>query len=163
MSGNLRPVLAAEDEESDAMILRLAFQKLRSLHPLILVRDGQEAVDYLSGKGDLSDRSVYPLPALIVVDLKMPRMNGTDVLGWLAMRPEFKDIPAVVLSSSGDESDIRKARQLGARGYFVKPHAFDDLKNILRQIEARWLKAAAPDASTALFGPDNSSRGNLNR
>src|SRR5687768_609686 len=139
MKDRLPPVLVAEDEESDATILRLAFKKAQVLHPLVVVRDGQEAVDYLSGHGRYTDRSAHPLPALIVLDLKMPRMNGFDVLAWLALRPEFKDIPVLVLSSSSAEADIQKAKQIGAQEYFVKPHSFADLVNIIAGIQANWL------------------------
>jgi CheY-like chemotaxis protein len=144
MSDKIRPILAAEDEESDRIILELAFQRARLLCPLVIVRDGQEAVDYLSGKGRYEDRAAHPLPALIVLDLKMPRMNGFDVLAWLAKQPDFKEIPAVVLSSSADELDMNKARQLGAREYFVKPHSLDELINIAHQMQTHWLGAAAP-------------------
>ena len=146
MSEKSRPILAAEDEESDRMILEMAFQRAKLQCPLLLVRDGQEAVDYLSGKGRYADRAAHPLPALVLLDLKMPRMNGFDVLGWLAEQPDFKKIPAVVLSSSADEIDMNKARQLGAREYFVKPHSLDELIKIAHQMQARWLGAAATDA-----------------
>ena len=139
MNGDLRPILAAEDEESDRMILELVYQKANLSHPLIIVHDGQEAVDYLSGKGRYGDRAAHPLPGLIVLDLKMPRMNGFDVLAWLAGQPEFKNLPTVILSSSSYEADIQKARQLGARDYFVKPHSFEELIGIVQKIEARCL------------------------
>jgi CheY-like chemotaxis protein len=147
MSEKLRPILAAEDETSDVVILELAFQKAKLDYPLVMVSDGQEAVDYLSGNGRYADRSAHPLPALLVLDLKMPRMNGFDVLAWLMMQPEFKELPAVVLSSSADECDIKKAQQLGAREYFVKPHGFDELIKIAHQIQARWLSPSTLDAA----------------
>jgi CheY-like chemotaxis protein len=150
MSEKPRPILAAEDEESDRIILELAFQRAQLPHPLVIVRDGQEAVDYLSGEGRYADRSAHPLPALLVLDLKMPRMNGFDVLAWLAKQPDFNHLSAVVLSSSGDELDMNKARQLGAREYFVKPHSFDDLIKIAHQMQARWLSGATTDA---MIGP----------
>ena len=118
MSETVRPILAAEDEESDRLILELVFEKASLPHPLVMVRDGQEAVDYLSGSGRFVDRSVHPFPALLILDLKMPRMNGFDVLVWLATQPQLKELPAVVLSSSSDDSDIKQARELGAREYF---------------------------------------------
>lgn len=149
MSQDKRPILAAEDEESDRMILKLAFQKAKVSHPLVLVCDGQEAVDYLAGKGPYADRSAHPLPALIVLDLKMPRMNGFDVLAWLAMQAEMKEIPAVVLSSSADESDMEKACRLGAREYFVKPHGFDKLVHIAEEIQSRWLTESQSDRMTS--------------
>lgn len=141
MSEKFHPILAAEDEESDRMLLQLAFQKAKLPFPLVVVRDGQEAVDYLMGKGPSPERSAHAQPALIILDLKMPRMSGFDVLAWLAAQPDFKEIPAVVLSSSADEADIRKARQLGALEYFVKPHSFDGLIKTAHQIHGRWLTA----------------------
>ena len=141
MSRAPHPILAAEDEESDRLILELVYQRVNLPPPLVIVRDGQEAVDYLSGTSRFADRSIYPLPGLLVLDLKMPRMNGFDVLSWLATQPQFKALAAVVLSSSSDDSDIKKARQLGAREYFVKPHRFDDLVKIVHQMHAHWLPA----------------------
>jgi CheY-like chemotaxis protein len=145
MSENLRPILVAEDEESDRMILKLAFQRANLSHQLIILRDGQEAVDYLCGNGRFADRAAHPLPALVVLDLKMPRMNGFDVLAWLVQQPNLKQIPAVVLSSSADELDMKKALAFGAREYFVKPHTLDDLIKIAHQMKARWLTIASPD------------------
>jgi len=144
MNEIVRPILAAEDEESDRLILELVFQKARLPHPLTIVRDGQEAVDYLSGTGRFIDRSAHPFPALLILDLKMPRMNGFDVLVWLATQPQLKELPAVVLSSSSDDSDVRKARELGAREYFVKPHKFDELIKIVQQMQAHWLSTPTP-------------------
>jgi CheY-like chemotaxis protein len=132
MSETARPILAAEDEESDRLLLDLAFRKAKLQRPLVIVRDGQEAVDYLRQAGNA-------LPALIILDLKMPRMNGFDVMAWLMERPEFKDIPVVALSSSGDEADVNKARQLGAREYFVKPHRLENLIQIAQQMQTHWL------------------------
>ena len=143
MSEKLLPILAAEDEESDRLILELALERAHLPHPLVFVPDGQEVVDYLSGKGQYADRSAHPLPALLVLDLKMPGMNGFDVLAWLAEQTEFKQIPVVVLSSSSDESDMSKARELGALEYFVKPHRLDELVEIAHQMQARWLTVAA--------------------
>ena len=145
MTEKLRPILAAEDEASDRMILELAFQKAKLSQPLVLVCDGQEAVDYLTGKARYANRSAHPLPVLIVLDLKMPRMNGFDVLAWLSTQPEFKSIPVVVLSSSSDDSDIKKARQLGACEYFVKPHSLDEFMKIVHQIQARSLNTGTID------------------
>jgi CheY-like chemotaxis protein len=142
MNTSNRPILLAEDEESDALILGLACEKAGLARPLVIVRDGQEAVDYLRGNGRYADRSAHPLPALVVLDLKMPRMTGFDVLGWLASQATLSEIPAVVLSSSADESDIAKARQMGAREYFIKPHRLEELITIARWLDTRWLSVA---------------------
>src|SRR5258706_9347997 len=93
---HIAPILVAEDEETDAMLLRWAFEKAGVPNPLVVARDGQEAVDYLEGKGDYADRVRHPLPCLLVLDLKMPRMSGFDVLVWVSDRPQFRDLPRMV-------------------------------------------------------------------
>jgi len=108
----------------------------------VTVCDGKECVDYLSGAGAYADRARHPLPALLLLDLKMPRMHGFEVLKWLATRPEFKELPVFVLSSSSDDADIQKSLRLGAREYFVKPHVLDDLVKILHDLQSRALPTA---------------------
>ena len=131
-------VLAADDEETDRFLLRTAFERAGVSHPLVLVNDGQEAVDFLmaaqqqAGNGDV-------LPRLLLLDIKMPRMNGLEVLYWLAERPEFKDVPALILSSSSQDADMQMARQLGARDYLVKPFGLPALVRLVQDIRARWL------------------------
>ncbi len=132
-------ILVAEDEDTDVFFLKHALNKAQVPHSLAVVADGKEAVDYLSGTAPYSDRSQHPLPALILLDLKMPRMSGFDVLGWLQRRPELKSIPAVVLTSSPNEADRRRAGELGAADYWVKPDSIQGLVEVVRQINARWL------------------------
>lgn len=139
-------ILAAEDEETDCLLLKIALQQAGSSNQLMLVRDGQEAIDYLNGKAPYSNRARYPLPGLLLLDLKMPRLTGFDVLEWLAGRPEFHYLPVVVLSSSALEADIEKARRLGARDYLIKPHSFRSLILMLQQVTQRWL-VEAPQAA----------------
>ncbi|HZE97408.1 MAG TPA: response regulator [Planctomycetota bacterium] len=136
----IRPVLAAEDEESDAVILARVFLRAQVPNPLIVVRDGQDAIDYLGGVGAYADRSAHPLPALLLLDLKMPRVSGFEVLTWLSSRPELKELPAVVLSSSTHQSDIDRALQLGARGYHIKPQALDRFVELAKGLRSRWLQ-----------------------
>lgn len=157
MNGAFRPILAAEDEETDRFILQLAFDHAKLPHALVTVRDGKQCVDYLDGIAPYSDRALHPLPALLILDLKMPLMDGFEVLTWLAGRADFKNLPVIVLSSSSDDSDIQKARQLGARDYFVKPHSLDELVKIIRGLNERWLSAASDFASStgiARLSPD---------
>ncbi len=104
-----------------------------------MVEDGQQLVDYLSAIGIYADRNAYPLPGLLLLDLKMPRKGGFEVLVWLKSRPDLAELPVVVLSSSAQDSDIQQAHELGADGYQIKPHNADDLVEILRQLHARWL------------------------
>src|SRR5262245_26088323 len=121
------PILVAEDEETDALILRMAAKQAGLANPLVVVHDGSDVVTYLEGAGQYADRALHPLPALLILDLKMPRMTGFDVLSWLGTHPHFKRLPAVVLSSSCQDSDVAKARDLGAREYHVKPHHLGEL------------------------------------
>jgi len=140
-------VLVAEDEPTDALILRMAFEQARIPLSLVVVRDGEEAVDYLCGNPPYTDRSVHPIPALLLLDLKMPRMTGFDVLAWLASRPDFKHLPAVVFSSSSEEQDVSRARQMGARDYLIKPNSISDYVKIVQTINTRWL-STTPDVSS---------------
>lgn len=133
----LAPILIAEDDETEIMVLRMAAQKATLARKIVFVHDGVEVLAYLQGEPPFSDRSQHPLPVLLVLDLKMPRLTGFDVLVWLATRPEFKNLPAVVLSSSTNDSDIQKARDLGASDYHIKPHSLPDLTAILKSLDAR--------------------------
>jgi CheY-like chemotaxis protein len=131
------PILAAEDEEADRLILELAFEEAKLPNRLIIVHNGKEVVDYLTGRPPYTDRAAYPLPALLLSDLKMPHMDGFDILEWLATRSEFKNLPVVIITSSSHEGDMEKARQLGARDFFVKPHTLSEYVCILHKLHLR--------------------------
>jgi len=141
MTKGLPLVLSAEDEESDAIILKRAFKMANVLNPLTVVKDGQEAVDYLSGSGPYGDRQGHPMPGVVLLDLKMPRMSGFDVLAWIVKRPDLRSIPVVILSSSSSEADMRKAREMGALEYLVKPNGLDQYAKIIQSWHSRWLKS----------------------
>ena len=129
-------ILLAEDDENDVFLLRRALEKAGLSDALVVARDGQEAIDYLSGNGR------QHLPGLLLLDLKMPRLDGFDVLKWLSTRPDLSDLPVVVLSSSCHEADREQARKLGARDYKVKPSDFPKLVGLVRELHARWLEGA---------------------
>jgi len=132
----------ADDEKNDVFFLRRAFQKA-GLNPLILeVGDGEQVEKYLAGEDGFSDRARFPLPSLLVLDIKMPKRDGFDVLKWLQGRDELKNMNVVILSSSSQDCDIRKARELGARDYFVKPSDFDQLTQLVQTLAERWLNLA---------------------
>src|SRR5690242_14029566 len=101
-------VLLAEDDENDVLLLRHAFRRAGLQYPILDVPNGEEAIHYLSGCVPYGDRDHYPLPTLLLLDLKMPLLNGFDVLSWLKARPEYRDLPAVVLSSSGLDPDRQR-------------------------------------------------------
>jgi CheY-like chemotaxis protein len=129
-------VLAAEDEESDAFLMQLAFGKAGLMDNLLILRDGQEVIEYLNGAVPYANRDLYPLPSLLILDLKMPRMTGFDVLAWLGEHPQFKELPVVMLSSSSHEADIERARRLGAWDYHLKPHGMAPFVQLVRQLTA---------------------------
>src|SRR6266404_4421712 len=130
------PVLVAEDDPNDVFLLRRAFQKAGVANPIVVFHNGQEAIDYLSCEAPPAAGQ----PALFFLDLKMPLMDGFDVLAWLRARPASKSMPVIVLTSSNQEKDIEQAKQLGADDYRVKPQQFEDLIQIVQEISDRWLK-----------------------
>jgi len=141
MSGNAT-ILVADDDQNDVFFLRRAFQKSGLEHSVVHVSDGQEAIDYLQGEADFSDRSRFPLPSLLLLDLKMPKVDGFDVLAWLKNHAVLKTLPVVVLSSSSREDDIQRARSLGADDYRVKPADFEQLLTLAQEVATRWLATA---------------------
>jgi CheY-like chemotaxis protein len=136
-----RTILVADDDQNDVFFLRRAFQKSGLEHSVVHVSDGQEAIEYLRGDSNYSDRARFPLPALLLLDLKMPKVDGFDVLNWLRGRMDFKELPVVVLSSSSREDDIQRARSLGADDYRVKPADFEQLLLLAQDVSTRWLAA----------------------
>jgi CheY-like chemotaxis protein len=132
-------ILLAEDQQSDAMFFQLAMEACGLSHILVMLEDGHEAVAYLRGDSPYANRSLYPLPRLIVLDLEMPRMGGFDVLTWLGSQPNLRHLPVVILSGSADQANMAKARQLGAADYLVKTHRMSDLVGIVQSLDARWL------------------------
>ncbi len=133
------PVVFVEDDESDALLLKLAMKQARVPNRLVLLRDGRELLDYLAGDPPFADRRRFPLPALVLLDLRMPRIDGFQVLSWLACRPEFRDVPTVVLTASTFPADVQKAAQLGARDFLQKPSDFATLVEMARALHQRWL------------------------
>ncbi len=132
------PILVADDDEQDIFLLRRAFSKAGLSHLILDVPDGEEAIKYLVGNNGFADRTRYPVPALLLLDVKMPKANGFDVLKWLQTRPELADMPVVMLSSSSQDCDVEEARKLGANDYFIKAQ-FEDLQNMVKTIASRWL------------------------
>lgn len=136
-------ILVAEDDPNDIFFLRRAFQKAEVKCHILDVSNGQEAIWYLQGANPYQNRADYPLPQLLLLDLKMPLMSGFDVLQWLQGRPELAQLPALVLSSSGHSDDMTRARLLGARGYLVKPSDLAQLAAMARELAAKWLNDTA--------------------
>jgi len=140
-------ILVAEDDAEDAFFLKREFAKAGVPSTLHFVRDGQELIDYLEGNEAFADRQAHPLPDLVLLDLKMPRLNGFDVLGWLRQQAGLKRLPVIIFSSSAESADINRAYDLGANSYLVKPHAVEELSAVVGRLKTYWLEANAnPDS-----------------
>jgi CheY-like chemotaxis protein len=131
---NAPPILVAEDDRNDIILLRRAFAEAKLPNRLVVVETGQDAIDYLAGNGIYGQRDQYPMPGLMLLDLKMPWMDGFDVLNWLRAQPRFAQLPVIVLTSSNLKSDRDRSRQLGVYDYRVKPHSFRELRRLLEEV-----------------------------
>lgn len=141
---NRKAILVADDSDEDAFILRHAFEKSGLEAPLLFVKDGQELIDYLTGTDDYSDRKTHPMPRVVLLDLKMPRLDGFDVLRWLQKHPELRRLIVTVLSSSNRSMDVNLAYDLGANSYVVKPDSLTGYDNIVEKIRGYWLDVNRP-------------------
>jgi CheY-like chemotaxis protein len=141
-------ILLAEDEEDYVLLIRRAFEQANIRNPLQVVWNGEEAISYLKGEGRYSNRAEYPLPDLLLLDLKMPRVNGFEVLKWLRAQPGFGTLRVLVLTSSDEIRDVNEAYRLGANSFLVKPLDFQDFAQLSRLIQDFWLTASkAPEAA----------------
>ncbi|HET7649749.1 MAG TPA: response regulator [Gammaproteobacteria bacterium] len=132
-------ILLAEDDQNDVMLIKRAFSKSHVINPIACVENGEEAVAYLSGQGQYADRERHPLPFMMLLDLKLPRLSGHEVLKWLREQPGLKRLPVVVLTSSREPSDINRAYEVGANSYLVKPVVFEEFSTLLKQLQVYWL------------------------
>jgi CheY-like chemotaxis protein len=137
-------VLLAEDDPNDVLFLKRAIGQLKIPVSLMVVADGEEAIDYLGGVDQYSNRIDYPLPFLFLLDLKMPRRNGFDVLQWVLATPQFRYLPVVVLTGSNLRQDIAKACELGATSYVVKPAGIPQAAETVETILKYWKLVQQP-------------------
>jgi CheY-like chemotaxis protein len=135
-------ILVAEDSNLDRFLFERAVERTGAAFNVRFVEDGQEAIDYLHGVDGFSDRMQYPVPALIITDLKMPRLNGFDVLKWVKSQPRYQTTPVVVLTSSDEQRDVDRAYTLGASAYLMKPGPHGDMPELVRALEAFWQRFA---------------------
>ena len=136
-------ILVAEDDPTDAYFFQRAFNRAGIPVTLHFVRDGLEVVDYLRGEGQFADRAQYPIPQLLLLDLKMPRMDGFDVLGWARKQPGLSGLCIVIFSSSDEPRDMNRAYGLGANSYLVKPHSMEELTALVGRFKKYWLESSA--------------------
>jgi two-component system, response regulator len=141
------PILLAEDDANDVLLLRVAFEAVGLANALVVVRNGQEMIDYLRGTGAYRDREKYRQPSLVLLDLNMPGMDGFEVLAWRNTQKHLHNLPIIVLTSSNLQTDVRRAMDLGATAYRVKPGDFYYLKEVALELREQWfaeVNAAGP-------------------
>lgn len=139
MNATAAPILLVEDSPDDALLIQRAFRKANLANPVQLVRDGDEAVAYLSGATPYEDRGRFPLPVFMLLDLKLPRRSGLEVLAWLRQEPAVRRLPVVVLTSSRESVDVNRAYDLGVNSYLTKPVGFEALIEMVKNVNLYWL------------------------
>lgn len=152
-------ILLVDDDSNDVLLIQRAFQKAGLKDTLKVTRDGQQAIDYLKGQGHYADRSRFPLPFLVLLDLKMPGTSGFEVLHWVRSQPDLRRLLVVVLTSSNLQADVDRAYELGANSYLVKPVEFEEMVNMIKRFEAYWSEInRTPTTGTAanLLRPESS-------
>jgi CheY-like chemotaxis protein len=120
--------------------MKRALKGARVVNPLLVVEDGQQAVDYLGGAGKFADREQYPLPAVVFLDLKLPLLSGHDVLAWIRRQRELESLVVIVLTSSNEPSDLNRCYALGANSYVVKPPTPEQLEELAKAFKWYWLE-----------------------
>jgi CheY-like chemotaxis protein len=131
-------VLVVEDNPDDILMLKRAFSRGGPKVALRFAHSGQEGLHYLQGVERFADRTLYPLPTLLVLDLKMPGVDGFNIIQWVRQQSEWRDLPIVVLSSSGDPKDMSRAHDLGANAYHVKPNDANALVGMVEGLQMYW-------------------------
>ena len=132
-------ILVIEDNEEDIGLIRHAFTRSGPQVPVRFVNDGDQAIAYLSGAPPFTDRLEYPLPSLILLDLKLPRRSGLEVLAWTRSQSSFRKTPIIVFTSSSQARDVDRAYELGANSYLVKPNNFKDLLGMVDALRTFWM------------------------
>ena len=141
-------LLLAEDNEDDVLLFTRALEESAKKAGvpvrLAVTRDGAEALAYLNGEGEFGDREKHPFPQIVVTDLKMPGLNGLDVLAWLKEHDEYQRVPKILLSGSCDESDVDQAYRLGVNTYFQKPASPEVYQELVYHIVSYWAHTERP-------------------
>jgi CheY-like chemotaxis protein len=138
-------ILIAEDDENDLALLQVALRKAEITNPIQVCRDGAQVLSYLRGEGAYANRQEYPFPRLLILDLKMPKLTGLEVLRWVRSNRGYAVIPTIVLSNSKHSKDIQEAYELGANAYIVKPPGFSDLHKVFKNLIAFWQDCELPE------------------
>jgi CheY-like chemotaxis protein len=148
-------ILLVEDEANDVLFMTMSLEKAGIAGGVQVAEDGKEAIAYLGGHGKFADRTRFPLPALVFLDLKLPFVSGLDVLKWIRQQPELDTTVVIVLTSSQQRSDIQTAYSLRANSYLVKPSDPHELIEIVDLVKRYWLRLNHPTATIAAAPTDN--------
>lgn len=132
-------ILLVDDNEDDIFFAKHALREAQITNPYKAATDGQEAIDYLSGVGKFTDRAQFPLPGVMLLDLKMPRKTGFEVLQWVRGEAHLRTLPIIILTTSCETSDIRRAYELGANSYLQKPSNTKVLAEMMNSLKSYWL------------------------
>jgi CheY-like chemotaxis protein len=151
----MKTILQIEDDQNDAFLFRRAMAKAGVVTDLQVAEDGQEGIDYIQGTGKFSNRSQFPLPSLILLDLKLPYVMGLDVLAWIKSNTATS-MAVVIFSASAEQQDIADAYRLGAQGYLVKPSESSRLVEMVRALHDFWLVHNTPSVP---FQPRSPGKG----
>ncbi|MBT3313396.1 MAG: response regulator [Anaerolineae bacterium] len=135
----LAQILLVEDSRMDVELTLDAFREAKLLNPIHVASNGKDALDYVFGRNKYEDRNIYPLPNLILLDLKLPGIDGFEVLRQIKVAPILKRLPVVVLTSSKEDGDRALSYDIGTNSYLVKPVSFEGFLGVIRQIEGYWL------------------------
>ena len=147
---NTKPVLYVEDEENDVVFMRNAWKKMGLRNPLHVVTDGEQAMQYLSGEDKYTHRDAHPMPCLVLLDLKLPKISGLEVLNWIREQPAIHSLPVIVLSSSNVPEDVSSAYELCANAYLVKPGQTDGLLKMVAGLRDFWFAQVEGPPQTAI-------------
>ena len=134
----MKTILQVEDDPNDVFFLQKAMTKAGIANPIHVAQDGRQAIEYLQGDGKFADRVKFPLPCLVLLDLKLPYVMGLDVLKWIRQRPG-RVMVVVMLTASGEDADIAAAYRLGANGFLIKPSEASELQVMAKAIKDFWL------------------------
>jgi len=132
-------ILLVEDNPDDEELALLAFQRSNLVNEVVVARDGVEALDYLFGTGPHAGRNVSELPQVVLLDLKLPKVDGLEVLRRIRADPRTRRLPVVVLTSSKEEEDMMRSYELGANSYVRKPVEFEQFVEAVKQLQLYWL------------------------
>jgi CheY-like chemotaxis protein len=136
---SLGTILLIEDEATDAILIQRAFEKVGIRNPIAHLANGDAALAYFEGINEYSDRLRFPLPVLVILDLKLPGMGGLQLLKWIRTKRDLRLIPVIVLTGSADSTDVQAAYEAGANSYLLKPADRSEIIRVIEAVEQYWM------------------------